>query len=503
MTLTLYLPLYSRDEELAALLYLAGSVKGPVGSGLFYYPLFLCPTGDGRAVVVDPLGGGIKAYKAKTDLNDLYAYVEASKKSYRSFIEAVSRAKDTVERADLEEIVIQNVVSDLTVLTETYDYMAMGDFKPLEAAGLIYEADSEAACEAASTFEEVKCNLLLNVSALDELMEAVREGERFITQMLDREKEIQLRINRYETKLLEKDVEGKIQKIEAEIEKKGNNFFKEAEKKKRRLEPQLKRLTKKYHMESNKAATYQEKSKKTKREKWKILAEVHKKEAEKWRKKKKSLEKQIEKIEKQTKKSLETLEKEKERRVKREKRKISEKRKEKEKILWKVQQEKKNLSILCRDFQRAAKQKHDTHREIHDTLDKYMLETPLREKTRIAVPFVAVRRRGSVEKAFDFIFPRSFSLEKGRGFLGLPRTSLSASVGPTYEHLFTYLRKNLKDHTRKGRLVLKLVEGTAKPLLPEREFDMAIRRGVRKLADLNLVSLGDALRLIWRLRRVS
>lgn len=500
MSLSLYLPLYSRDAEFAAMLYLAGSRDKIIGSGLFYYPLYLCSDGDEKALMVDPLNGEIRIQLSRTNLSEMVVQLEEGRRSYESHIKAVSEVKSKIEEADLEEMVIGNVVSDLNVIAETYDYLTEAGFTSLEDSKEVVDKSSIEVCEVTTTYHKARNGLLLTVSALNELLETVREGEEFVLGMMDREKEVQLRVYEEEITLLRQNIDDKIRDIEAKMEKETDRILKKTSKKKRSLETQIKKITKKYWNEKKKVTMYREKSIKTKRSRWKIMAEEHVREAEKLRSMLKKLEKELSKKEKEENKTLKEIESEGKKKINNEINRFEEKRRKKREIIQAIEEKKRNLKIMCKSLIDVVQGRLEVQIKTLKRIEKCLIEAPFKERAKICVPFIAVRRRGKIPKNFDFVFPRKIDKGRGGGFLWLSKPRLQRSVEPRYEHLFSRLVGNLSSNLKRGELIPRLIEGTAGGLLKEERYNEIVDKGLEGLVNMNLVKREEALRYISRLR---
>ncbi len=486
MSVSVYIPMYYRDEDLAAMLCLAGTIKDAVGWGFFYYPLFLCPTEDGSSVLLDVFGVQAEVHIFKEGLKNAPTKIYDAK-SYVSFIQAISETKDILDRIGSEEVVLRNLVTDPTVLSEVRDCLARGEFEAIEGA---MELDGEAGadfCEKAAAFDDVKNGLLLNISIMDELVDAVKNTEKFILEMMDKEKEVMLRVHDEATDGIRLRTEKEAKKMEKRIDNERTKIIKRTKGTRLRLETRLKKLVSRYREEEKKEVTYEERGKKTKKKSWLTLAKRHEERAKKWRKKAEEVEKDIDKAEEEAGKQLKRLEEEKERWMREGKAILKERGKEREEIQWRADQRRRYASTVCQDLCMKAQAKRNSQTGTLNTLTKYRLEAPLKERTKICVPFIAVRSRGDISRAFTFILPRTVDPTKRRGILGLIRPNLKNFLQLTHEHLFQYIEGNLEIQARRGRITTKLVEGTAKPPSIDGLFREALSKGLERLQAMKLL----------------
>lgn len=501
MSVSVYLPMYSKDEDLAAMLCLAGTTKNVLGWGIFYYPFFFCPTEDGSSILLDVFCGQTEIHTMKTGLIDAPAKIYEARKSYTSFIQAISETKKILERTGSKIVVLRNLITDMTVLSEARDGLARCEFEAIEGATEI-EDDADL-CETVASFDDAKCNLFLNISLMDELVDSAKNAEKFLFEMMDKEKEVNLRNHEETMDGARLQIEKKIEKMEKRIDSERIKINKRLKSTRLRLESRLKKMVSRQREEEKKAVTYEERGRKSKKKSWLNLAKRYEERTKKWSKKVVEVEKAIEKAEEEAGKQLKRLEEEREKWAKESKDVLEEWGKEREEILWKFDQRKRFASTVSQDLYMKAHARKNSQIGVLNSLIKCKLEVPLKERTKMHIPFIAVKSSGDVLKAFTFILPKTIDTAKKRGILGLTRPSLKNSLWPIYENLFRHIEENLKTQSRKGRITSRLVEGTTNPPSMERFFGEVPSKGLEKLVAMKLLEPTAANEYVSKLRAVS
>ena len=467
---TVHLPYYTKKEQISAVTYLAITDPKTTNYGFLYYPLLSCKISDSSSLLIDPFGKKLPFPVLNLNFNIALDHMNQSKNNYDSFMKQTLFLKKLLQQnLNVKQIELNYLISNTQIHSEIINSVSHTQKQVFDNTPEIITLPQNNLLKHKKKFLNVYNTLIINIVALDELLDLLKNISKFILNAIEKEKLISLENHNNNLSLDLIEINKNISKLTKDTDKSIKNLTKNTINDKKYLNNKLKILEKKYLKYEQKQNISSLKLKNRKNEIKTIQNEI------------KTIKKEIKKLDNELikeKKSKQNIIND---YLKKRDNYIKNENQIQSNLEWDYKVKKENLKNINLELTKEIQKWYYHQLNIHNSLKEYLISIPINVDTKFLIPIFTIKKENTHDGTI-FIPPIKIVPSKSKRFWIFGKPSLKNAIMPLYKELDNIIKLNLQS-------TQKQIKHIPSPKSISTHFlQQDIKTGLQDLVKLNLIN---------------
>ena len=479
---TIHLPYYTKKEQISAVTYLAITDPKTTNYGFLYYPLLSCKISDSSSLLIDPFGKKLPFPLLNFNFNIALDHINQSKNNYDSFMKQTLFLKKLFQQnLNVKQIELNYLISNTQIHNEIINSVSHTQKQVFDNTPEIITLPKNNLLKHKKKFLNVYHTLIINIVALDELLNLLKNISKFILNAIEKEKLISLENHNNNLSLSLTEINKNISKLTKDTDKSIKNLTKNTINDKNYLNNKLKTLEKKYLKYEQKqnisSLKLKNRNSLSHNNNFKIIQNEIK-----------TIQNEIKTIKKEIKKLDNELIKEKKSKqniinnsLKKRDNYIKNETQIQNNLEWDYNVKKENLKNINLELTKEIQKWYYHQLNIHNSLKEYLFSIPINVDTKFLIPIFTIKKENTHDGTI-FIPPIKIVPSKSKRFWIFGKPSLKNAIMPLYKELDNIIKLNLQS-------TQKQIKHTPSPQSISTNFlQQDIKTGLQDLVKLNLIN---------------